>query len=107
MDKTRQAELLESVVFNHWNMLAVYLTEQSERICANNGCTEYDHHCESYAYISADGTMAGVCMSDCFQGWGSIAIELHGNVAAIPLPWVGNGQDLKSAIDADLPWDFD
>ena len=107
MDKTKQAELLESVAFDYWKKLAKYLTERSERICADNDCTEYDHHCESYAYISANGRLHDICGSDYWQGFGSCAIEEHGNIAAIPLPWVGNGQDLKSAIDADLPWDFD
>ena len=107
MDRTKQAELLKSVSFDHWEMLAEYLTEQSERICADNDCTEYDHPCDSYAYISADGTIAGICGSDYFQGWGSCGIELHGDIAALPLPWIGNGQDLKAAVDADLPWDFE
>ncbi len=107
MDQTKQAELLNSVSFDYWEKLAKDLTEQSERICAMNDCTEYDHHCESYAYISADGAIHDICCSDFWQGFGSCDIEKYGNIAALPLPWVGNGQDLKAAIDADLPWDFD
>ena len=72
-----------------------------------NDCTEYEHNCESYAYISADGMLYSICLSDYWQGWGSYNFEMHGGIAAIPLPWIGNGQDLKAAVDAELDWDFD
>ena len=107
MDATRQAELLESVSFDYWEGLASELTERSERICANNDCTEEQHGCESCAYISADGELHDICCSDYWQGWGELDLERHGEIAAIPLPWIGKGQDLKAAIDSELCWYFE
>lgn len=98
MDRSKQAELLESVTYQEWKNLAECISEQSARICADSGCTDDEHYCESYAYISADGIVHAICYPDFWPGWGSYDYEHHGQIVAIPLPWIGNGQDLKQAI---------
>lgn len=74
-----------------WDKLATYLAEQSRKICASNACTEDEHNCESYAYITRDGLL-DICVSDYFQG----TSKPH---AAIPMPWTGTGVDLWEAVD--------
>ena len=107
VDTETQARLLDQVGMSKWNALAKFLGDTSIDICKDNDCDiDHDkHNCESYAYISADGMMHDICYPDYWQGWGADDIAYHGNIAAIPLPWHGHGQDLKSAVDNDLPWD--
>ena len=85
-----------------WDNLANHLRHRSKEICKLNGCTEDDHNCESYAYIAEDGTLANVRSSDYFQGWGSEDEERHGKIAAIQLPWDGNGEELMRAVESDV-----
>lgn len=74
--------------------LAKYLRQRSKEICADNHCTEDEHHCESYAYIRKDGALLDICASDYFQGH-------SGPYACIPLPWTGNQAELNEAIAQD------
>ena len=71
--------------------LATYLTQQSKEICTMNKCTEDEHHCESYAYISKSGRLLDICGSDYFQGSSK-------PYAAIPLPWSGTQEELEDEI---------
>ena len=71
--------------------LAQYLTERSKEICADNECTEDEHNCGSYAYITKDGDLLNICSPDYFQGFGE-------PYAAIPLPWNGTQEDLDDEI---------
>ncbi len=82
-----------------WNETAKHLTARSQEICRENGCTDEDHKCESYGYITENGLLIDVCAPDYFQGWGQNDIDLQGNYAAIPLPFNGNGQDLKKDFE--------
>jgi hypothetical protein len=77
--------------------LAHYLAQQSKDICAMNDCTEDEHHCESYAYITKDGNLLDICASDYFQGSSE-------PFAAIPLPWTGTQEELDNDI-AEQTWD--
>ena len=85
-----------------WAELAEYLAGRSVEICADNGCTEEEHVCESYAYIAEDGTLSDICYPDYWQGWGSEDIENHGQCAAIPLPFDGTGDDLRESVESDI-----
>lgn len=73
--------------------MAEYLAERSKGICRDNGCTEDQHQCESYAYFSQTGLLLDVCISDFFQG-------SSGPVAAISLPWSGTQVEL----DEEIAW---
>ena len=90
-----------------WNDLAEHLTRRSAEICEDNGCTEDEHNCESYAYISQDGDLHDICASDYWQGWGSADEKAHGGIASIPLPWAGSGENLREAVDDDSWCDDD
>ena len=92
---------MQKATQNQWQKLADELKAQSKEICEMNGCTEDNHNCESYAYIAEDGSLIDVCASDYFQGWGSADEALHGGCAAIPLPWDGDGAELKDAVEDD------
>ncbi len=83
-----------------WDELSTYLIKQSKEICELNQCTEDNHRCESYAYITRDSSLIDICSSDYFTGWGSRDIELHGDIAAVPLPWSGTGQELWDEVDS-------
>ena len=72
--------------------LAEYLAEQSKEICAMNECTDAEHNCGSYAYITKDGDLLDVCYPDYFQG----SAEPH---AAIMLPWTGTQEELEAEIE--------
>lgn len=85
-----------------WDELAEELEQRSKEICALNGCTEDNHNCESYAYIAENGMLVDVCGSDYFQGWGSADEERNGKVAAIMLPWDGDGEELRRAVENDV-----
>ncbi len=71
--------------------LAAYLRKRSKEICADNGCTEDEHKCESYAYVNSDGQLLDICCSDYFQGSSK-------PVAAISLPWDGTQAELDNEI---------
>ena len=71
--------------------ISQYLTQRSKEICADNECTDDEHNCESYAYITKDGNLLDVCASDYFQGSSK-------PVAAIPLPWNGTQEELDDEI---------
>lgn len=81
--------------------LAKFLSEQSREICADNGCSDDSHNCESYAYLSIKyspdsdtyyiGGVIDICSSDYFQGF-------NGEHIALPLPFEGNGDDLLDAF---------
>lgn len=73
-----------------WNALAKHLAECSAKICRDNDCNEDRHNCESYAYISADGLL-DLCGADYFQGSSK-------PYAAISLPWLGTGEELKKEV---------
>ena len=77
--------------------LAQYLKQRSKEICVDNECTEDEHNCGSYAYITKDGDLLDVCIPDFFQGSG----ELY---AAIPLPWDGTQAELDDEV-AEQTWD--
>ena len=71
--------------------ISQYLIQRSKEICADNECTDDEHNCESYAYITKDGNLLDVCTSDYFQGSSE-------PVAAIPLPWNGTQEELDAEI---------
>lgn len=77
--------------------LSAYLTKRSAEICRDNDCTEAEHHCESYAYIDADGGLLDICYPDFFQGCSR-------PYAAIPLPWSGTPEELAEEI-AEQTWE--
>ena len=82
---------------------AEYLTQQSKDICFENGCSEEGHKCESYAYFAynpeADeiDDLLDVCYPDYFQGIGHPYTAL-----ALPLPFDGNGENLKEALELEV-----
>jgi hypothetical protein len=71
--------------------LSKYLKQRSKEICRDNKCTEDQHNCESYAYITHDGKLMDICASDYWIG----SSRPH---AAIPLPWTGNQKELEKEI---------
>jgi hypothetical protein len=71
--------------------LSKYLARWSLKICAENGCTDERHNCESYAYIRHDGRLLDVCASDYFQG-------CHEPHAAVSLPWDGTAEELRDEV---------
>ena len=71
--------------------LAKYLRKRSKEICHDNGCTEDDHHCESYAYISRKDGLLDICCPDYFQGY-------RHAYAAVGLPFTGFGPDLCDEV---------
>ena len=77
--------------------LAQYLKERSKEICADNECTEDEHNCGSYAYITKDGDLLDICIPDYFQGSGE-------PYAAIPLPWDGTQEELDDEVE-EQTWD--
>jgi hypothetical protein len=77
-----------------WNKLSAYLRRRSREICKDNNCTRDGHNCESYAYIRVDGTLIDICISDYFCGG-------YGPYAAIPMPWIGTGRELRDAVSDD------
>lgn len=95
-----------------WDALASHLTACSREICADNGCTEDEHRCESYAYIAIDEespsiddpesshvigvTLLDVCSSDYFRGCSRDYIYLS-------LPFEGDGSNLRNAVQNE--WD--
>lgn len=86
-----------------WQELAEYLESTSKDVCKDNECTEEEHNCESYAYITEHGELIDVCASDFFQGWGQADIDSRGQYAALALPWIGNGRELKREVGQLLP----
>jgi len=75
--------------------LPAYLKDQSKDICKDNGCTEEDHFCESYAYFNIDETgieLATICSPDYCQ---------RQYDACLPLPFEGNEADLISSLIVD------
>ena len=79
------------VADGNWDSLAQQLQASSAEVCGLNNCTEDQHNCESYAYITADGQLLDICGSDFFQGSSD-------PVAAVPLPWQGSGQELQDEV---------
>lgn len=77
--------------------LAQYLKQRSKEICADNECTEDEHNCESYAYITKDGDLLDICIPDYFQGSSK-------PYAAIPLPWSGTQEELDDEVVQQM-WD--
>ena len=77
--------------------LSQYLAQRSKEICTDNECTEDEHNCESYAYITKDGNLLSIFTSDYFQGSSK-------PVAAIPLPWNGTQEELDDEI-AEQTWE--
>lgn len=90
-------KLLDSV--EQTKELAAYLRKRSVEICSDNGCTEDEHRCESYAYVRCDMRLLDICASDYFQG----CAEPH---AAVPLPFTGDWQDLTEEVSNQCE-DFD
>lgn len=74
-----------------WSELASYITRRSKEICADNGCTEEKHECESYAYVTEDGRLIDICSPDFFQGAASRYVD-------ISLPWSGTGDELEKGV---------
>jgi hypothetical protein len=87
-----------------WDRLAISLQEESMFICEQNNCTDDEHYCESYAYITEGGILIDICAPDFFSGWGSDDVENYGEYAAIGLPWYGNGEELKEAVLNNVAW---
>ena len=89
----------KKVQADQWAELSQYLAKSSAEICADNYCDleNGNHNCESYAYIDKNGNLLDVCGSDYFRG----SAEL---VAAIPMPWSGNPEELKSEVE-EQTWD--
>ena len=75
--------------------LAQYLTRRGAEICRDNGCTEEEHRCESYAYINDDMGLMDLCASDYFQG-------SSGPYACIPMPWHGSYTELRKEVGAQI-----
>lgn len=75
--------------------LSTYLHNRSLQICADNHCTEDEHFCESYAYVTAEGKLLDICCPDYFQGSSR-------PYAAIPLPWNGTEEELKRKIRREI-----
>jgi hypothetical protein len=75
--------------------LAQYLMRRSVDICHDNECTEDQHHCESYAYINADGQLLDLCGSDYFQGSSQ-------PYACISMPWTGTQAQLEIEIENSI-----
>ena len=75
--------------------LAQHLTKRSAEICRDNGCTEEEHRCESYAYINEDMELLDLCGSDYFQG----SSHLY---ACIPLPWRGSYTELRKEVGTQI-----
>lgn len=92
-------EMLEET---EWDHLAEYLEKRSEEICEDNGCTEYEHFCESNAYITEDGYLVDICAADFFQGWGFRDEDKFGQLAVILLPWEGTGRELEDTVDSEI-----
>jgi hypothetical protein len=69
-----------------------WLAGRSKEICRDNACTDEEHKCESYAYITADGHLLDICTSDYFQG----SSKPH---AAVSLPWDGTAEELREEIE--------
>ena len=85
--------------------LAAYLTERSAEICADNQCTDDEHNCESFAYIShkcGEYCLHDICYPDFWHGWGSHDEALYGELAALPMPFDGDGVFLERAIMLEL-----
>lgn len=97
-------KLFDSVNMDCWDELAAVLELESAEICTENECTEEEHYCGSVAYISVDGELADICIPDMFRGWGSRDMREHGSLACVPLPWEGNGEALKQAVEEDPLW---
>lgn len=79
--------------------LSQHLRNRSKEICRDNGCTEDEHKCESYAYINKDCQLIDICMSDYFQGSSK-------PVAAVGLPWNGTQEQLEAEV-AEQCSDYD
>lgn len=93
MSNTTKGDEMNTKGKQAWlNNLVAYLKEQSQIVCALNNCTEYNHYCESYAYITEDMSLLDICRSDYFQG----SSKPH---AAIPLPWHGEAKDLQVEVE--------
>lgn len=75
----------------HWERLSEHLKERSKDVCDLCSCTEDEHFCESYAYITSEADLLDVCSSDYFRG----CSKPH---AAVPLPWDGNGIELQNEV---------
>lgn len=71
--------------------IAQHLQSLSKEICAMNGCTVDEHHCESYAYIDSEMNLLDVCQSDYFQGTSKPC-------AAVCLPWIGTQAELEEEV---------
>lgn len=78
--------------------LAQYLQNRSREICQLNNCTEDEHVCESYAYITKDFQLLAVCQCDYFQGSSK-------PVAAISLPWNGSQKELEDEVKDQTYWE--
>lgn len=85
-----------------WDHLAEFLVLRSEKICEDNGCTKKKHFCESNAYITENGHLVDICVSDFFQEWGFHDKDKFGQLVVIPLPWKGTGKKLKDIIDSEI-----
>ena len=78
-----------------WKEISDHIAIRSTEICKDNGCTEDEHKCESYAYIVIDSNgqpiLRDVCCRDYWQG------DCQ-STAAIPLPWNGTPAELKEEV---------
>lgn len=81
------------------NEHAQWLTEKSKEICEDNGCTEDEHHCESYSYYDitrnefediTDFNHVDICTSDYIQR----QVD-----CALPLPFEGDGNALLEHLE--------
>lgn len=75
--------------------LATYLRKRSREICRDNQCSDDDHQCGSYAYITHDMQLLDICLPDYFQGSNS-------PVCAVPLPWSGNQAELEAYVNEEM-----
>ena len=90
----------------HYEELAKHLSVMSKEICTDNDCTDDEHNCDSYAYMTIsemegidgkkyiDVMLLDICLSDYFRGCSSEYI-------AFPLPWEGDARQLKEDIEQE------
>ncbi|RMD51592.1 hypothetical protein D6827_01975 [Candidatus Parcubacteria bacterium] len=92
---------MEKLKFNiDLDKTANFLASESQEICEMNGCSPDEHLCESYAYfLLKDNTilqLIDICYPDYFQG-----VSSEYDVIVLPLPFEGNGKDLKEALEIE------
>ena len=69
-----------------------YLAVASHLICTMRACTDWQHHCDAFAFINRAMQILDICASDAFRGREPNAV--------IPLPWYGSQSDLDHEVAA-------